>query len=407
MSKSIRILFAIILLLLLAATVVVLTQPELLKPSSVPDKPSSATSEQKETPSAASQEAAPPVMTVTVESPRQTVMAVRLPVDGDVAAWEEATLASEVNGQQLVEVLANIGDQVEKGQILARFSAQTSQSEVKRAQASLAEARAALVEAESNARRANRLRKTGSVSTQQILQYQVAARTARARVRSAQAALSAQQENLRFTVLRAPDAGLISARSASVGAVPSTGSELFRLIRQGRLEWRAEVMASDLDRVSIGDEAELQLPGRQGVKAQVRAIAPAIDVRTRTALVYFDLPADRALRSGMFLGGELLLGESPATTLPLQAVVPRDGFSYVYRLDQDDRARRLKVRTGRLDGNRIEIHAEPPLRLQDSDRIVVQGAGFLSEGDKVRVVQAMDTRSLSMSDQNPGHTLSH
>ena len=207
-----------------------------------------------------------------------------------------------MNGQQLVEVLANIGDQVEKGQILARFSAQTSQSEVKRAQASLAEARAALVEAESNARRANRLRKTGSVSTQQILQYQVAARTARARVRSAQAALSAQQENLRFTVLRAPDAGLISARSASVGAVPSTGSELFRLIRQGRLEWRAEVMASDLDRVSIGDEAELQLPGRQGVKAQVRAIAPAIDVRTRTALVYFDLPADRALRSGMFLG---------------------------------------------------------------------------------------------------------
>ncbi|MDO5057368.1 MAG: efflux RND transporter periplasmic adaptor subunit [Lautropia sp.] len=408
MRKSIRILFAVILLLLLAATVVVLTRPEFLKSSSKPAESSSEVSSQEETAAAPPpQESAPPVMTVTVETPQQMAMTMRLPLDGDVAAWEEAALASEVNGQQLVDVLVNVGDRVEKGQVLARFSAQTTQAEVSRAEASVAEARAALVEAQSNAGRAARLRKTGAVSTQQIIQYQVAARTARARLRSARAALRAQQENLRFTVLRAPDSGLIAARSASVGSVPSAGTELFRLIRQGRLEWRAEVMESDLGRISVGDEAELKLPGQQGIKAQVRTIAPSIDAKTRTALVYFDLPADPALRAGMFLGGELLLGKSQAMTLPAQAVVPRDGFNYVYRLDQDKRVHRVKVKTGRLEGNRIEILPEPPGRLQDSDRIVVQGAGFLSEGDKVRVVDAAGAQQPSTNDRHSANSLSH
>ncbi len=407
MSKSIRILFAVVLLLLVVATFVVLTRPELLKPLAESAEAAPQTQPQAATPEPGSQNSAQPVMSVAVQAPRQMTMAVRLPLDGNVAAWEEATLASEMNGQQIVELLANVGDRVEKGQILARFSAQTTQAEVTRSKASLAEARAALVEAESNARRANRLQKTGAVSTQQVIQYQVAARTAWARVRSARAALRAQQENLRFTVLRAPDAGLISARSASVGAVPSAGSELFRLIRQGRLEWRAEVMESDLGRISVGDEAELHVPGQQGIRARVRAIAPAIDVRTRTALVYFDLPAEAALRAGMFLGGNLLLGESTAMTVPAQAVVPRDGFNYVYRLDQDNRARRLKVSVGRYAGDRIEIRAEPPGSLQESDRIVVQGAGFLSEGDLVRVVDAVGARPSSADGKSTTLSSSH
>lgn len=407
MSKSIRILFAVILLLLLAATFVVLKRPELLKLSSASLESPSPARKQEGALSAASQEEEQTVMTVTVETPRQIAMVERLPLDGDVAAWEEASLAPEVNGRRIVELHANVGDRVKKGQILARFAAETSHSEVTRARASLAEARAALIEAESNARRARRLRRSGSISSQQIVQYQVAARTAKARLRSARAALRAQQENLRFTVLRAPDAGLISARNASVGAVPSAGSELFRLIRQGRLEWRAEVMASDLERISVGDEAELRLAGREGIKARVRAIAPAINTKTRTALVYFDLPAESGLRAGMFLGGELILGKSLVTTVPVQAVVPRDGFNYVYCLDQDKRVHRLKVRVGRHEGGRIEIHAESPGRLQESDRIVVQGAGFLSEGDRVRVVQAVGDRTSLMDERNPFHSFSY
>lgn len=407
MSKSIRILLAVILLLLVVATTVVLTQPELLKSSSAPPTDPSQAGEAEQKPADATQNEAQPVMTVTIESPRQMELAVRLPLDGDVAAWEEAILASEINGQQLVELLANVGDRVEKGQVLARFSAITTQSEVTRAKAALAESRAALVEAESNAQRATRLRKSGSISTQQIIQYQVAARTARARLRSARAALSAQQENLRFTALRAPDTGVISARTATVGAVPAVGSELFRMIRQGRLEWRAEVMASDLARISIGDEADIHLPGKQRIRAQVRAIGPSVDTRTRTALVYFDLPAEPSLHTGMFLGGELLLGKSQATTLPLQAVVSRDGFNYVYRLDKDDRVRRVKVKTGRHAGDRVEARAEPPNRLQDADRIVVQGAGFLSEGDRVRIVADSAAHPSSTGDGNPVHSLSH
>ena len=113
------------------------------------------------------------------------------------------------------------------------------------------------------------------------------------------------------------------------------------------------------------------------------------------------------MHTGMFLGGELLLGKSQATTLPLQAVVSRDGFNYVYRLDKDDRVRRVKVKIGRHAGDRVEARAEPPNRLQDADRIVVQGAGFLSEGDRVRIVADSTAHPSSTGDGNPVHSLSH
>lgn len=393
MSTSKRILFALALFCLLAATLVVLLKPELLKPAVAPAEAPVSASDDKAAAQAQRDQATQhagstkPVMTVTVETPRNTWIPIRLPVDGDIAPWEEATVASEVNGQRIVEVLVNVGDSVEKGQPLARFSEQNAQAEVTRAQASLAEARAALSEANSNVQRATRLRKTGVVSRQKLIEYRVAAQTARARVRSARAALKAQQENHGFTTLRAPDDGLISARSATVGSVPASGSQLFKLIRQGRLEWRAEVMASDLERISVGDQAEIHTGTNRPTRAWVRALSPSVDTRTRTALVYVDLPPGTPARAGMFLGGHLLLGQKSAMTVSLQSVVPRDGFNYIYRLGKEGRVQRMKVVTGVIDGDRVEIRATPPAQLRDTDQVVVQGAGFLSDGDPVAVAE--------------------
>ncbi len=184
---------------------------------------------------------------------------------------------------------------------------------------------------------------------------------------------------------------MISARSATVGAVVGVGTELFRLIRQGRLEWRAEVTAADIGRIKPGTRAVVKAANGAEVSGKVRMVAPTVDPQTRTALVYVDLPpamrADAPLKAGMFAGGQFELGESSALTVPQQAIAVRDGFNYVFRLNPDNRVSQLKIDTGRRLGERIEVVKG----LAPDARIVVSGAGFLNDGDLVKNVPAQAT----------------
>jgi RND family efflux transporter MFP subunit len=196
------------------------------------------------------------------------------------------------------------------------------------------------------------------------------------------AAARAQQLRLAQTQVLAPDAGVISARSATVGAVLPAGTELFRLIRQGRLEWRAEVAADQLAQIQPGQTVRLTPAGGQPVSGKVRMVAPTVDAGTRTGLVYVDLGATGAAKAGMFARGEFEVGASPALTLPQGAVLLRDGFSYVFQVDADNRVRQAKVSVGRRVADRVEITGG----LDPRSRVVAAGAGFLGDGDTVRVV---------------------
>ncbi|GAA4335436.1 efflux RND transporter periplasmic adaptor subunit [Variovorax defluvii] len=327
-----------------------------------------------------------PALTVTVARPESTELTVTLAANGNVAAWQEASIGSESNGLRLAEVRVNVGDVVKKGQVLATFSAETVQADVAQARASLAEARATAADAAANAARARTLQQTGALSQQQINQYQTAEQTAKARVQAAEAVLAAQQVRGRNTQVLAPDDGIISSRTATVGSVVGAGTELFRLIRQGRLEWRAEVTSAELGRVAVGTPAMVTSASGAQVKGRVRSIAPTVDPQTRAALVYVDLPAlqqNTAIKAGMFARGEFQLGRTAALTVPQAAVVPRDGFNYLLLLQPDSRVAQLKVETGRRVGDRLEITSQLP----EDARIVVQGAGFLNDGDLVRVVE--------------------
>jgi RND family efflux transporter MFP subunit len=193
--------------------------------------------------------------------------------------------------------------------------------------------------------------------------------------------LQVQQLRLRQTQVRAPDSGLISARSATVGAVVGAGVELFRMVRKGRLEWRAEVTATELARLRTGIAVQMTAASGASVQGQLRKIAPTVDPQTRNALVYVDLPAHPDLRAGMFARGEFLLGQSDALTVPQEALVVREGFTYLFILGADQRVQRLKVEPGRRSGEQVEIVAG----LKTDASVVVRGAGFLNDGDVVRV----------------------
>lgn len=331
---------------------------------------------------------ATPALTVSTARPSTAELPLRMGANGNVAAWQEAVIGSESNGLRLLEVRVNVGDVVRKGDVLAVFSADTVNADVAQARAALQEAQANAEEAAANARRGEALRSSGAMSEQQVAQYLTAANTATARVAAARATLTQQQLRLKYTNVVAPDSGVISARNATVGAVVGAGTELFRLIRQGRLEWRAEVTAADIGRIKPGTRAIVKAANGSEVTGKVRMIAPTVDAQTRTALVYVDLPpamsGNAPLKAGMFAGGEFEMGASNALTVPQQAIAVRDGFNYVFRLNADSRVSQQKITTGRRLGERIEVLGG----LAPDAQIVVSGAGFLNDGDLVRNVQA-------------------
>lgn len=326
-------------------------------------------------------QAARPALTVAVTQPRRETLARRLPANGNLAAWQEASIGSDSNGLRLEEVRVNVGDVVRKGQLLARFADDSVRADLAQARAGQQEARAALAEAEANARRAKALQASGAMSEQQIQQLATAAQTAQARVAAAQAAVDVQRLRLKHTQVLAPDAGVISARSATVGAVAGAGTELFRMLRRGRLEWRAELPAAELARLAPGTQALVNTAGGAQVQGRVRVLAPTVDLQTRNALVYVDLPAHPELRAGQFVRGEFVLGTEQALTVPLSAVVVRDGFSHVFELGADGRVHLRRVQTGQRSGERLEVSDG----LAPEARIVERGGAFLSDGDLVRV----------------------
>jgi HlyD family secretion protein len=336
-----------------------------------------------------------PALTVAVVQPQPAALPLRIPAHGNVAAWQEASVGAEVNGLRLAEVRANVGDLVKKGDLLAVFASETLAADLAQLRAAVAEAEATLAEASANAGRARELQATGALSAQQIAQYLTGERTAQARLEAQRAALKAQEVRLAQTRVVAPDAGVISARSATVGAVTPAGQELFRLIRQGRLEWRAEVPAAELARLRPGQPVLVGAngngsgngSGNSGVPGKLRMVAPTVDAATRNGIVYVDLPNPGALRAGMFARGEFELGMASGLTLPQSAVVLRDGFHYAMRVGADAKVSAVKLEVGRRAGDRIEVLKG----LDASAKVVASGGGFLGDGDLVRVVEAPAT----------------
>ena len=329
-----------------------------------------------------------PALTVTAEMPQLGKLPIKLSANGNIAAWQEAIIGSESSGLKLTQVMVNVGDVVKAGQVLATFSTDSTQADVAQARANLIDAQASALDAAANAERARMLQTSGALSAQQINQYLTLEKTARAKVEAAQAVLGAQQLKGRQTRVLAPDSGVISARNATLGAVVGSGTELFRMIRKGRLEWRAEVTSAELGRIREGMRVTLRPASGGELPGTVRMIAPSVDPLTRSALVYVDLPVpaakDSPAKAGMFARGDFEIGSSNALTVPQRALVVRDGFNYLFTLSADNRVSQLKVQTGRLAGDRVEVLSSLP----PDARVVVDGAGFLAEGDLVRIGEA-------------------
>lgn len=322
-------------------------------------------------------------MTVSVETPKSARLGVVVQANGNIAAWQEASIGAELSGLRLASVNVNVGDQVRKGQVLATLAGETTKAEQLQSQAALMQAKASMDSASADADRVRSIQDSGALSKSQIAQYLTQEKVAQSQYAAAKAAYEAAQVRLGNTQVKAPDAGVISARPATVGAVVGAGQELFRLIRQGRVEWRAEVTPDEVGRIETGQAVTIVGAGNTEAKGKVRAIAPSADVQTRNITVYVDLPAASGLKAGTFARGEFQVAQTDALTVDGQSIVLRDGNSYVFVIDASGKAEQRKVQTGRHSGERVEVLDG----LKLDERIAVKGAGFLNEGDQVKVVE--------------------
>lgn len=322
-----------------------------------------------------------PSLTVSVAMPTQQDLPRRITASGSVGAWEQVSLGVELSGQRVAEVLVEVGDVVTAGQPLLRLDARSLAMELRQAEAALAQADASLAVASANARRGERLKRDQLIADSEADQLISGELGAKAQRQTAMAQLENARLRLGFTTLTAPHPGVVSQRMVQPGQVVAAGTELFSLIRDGRLEWRAELPESELILLTPGAKARLVGPDGAAVEGTVRVVSPALNVQSRTGTVYVDLPAPGALRAGMYAQGDLVLGAQPARTVPDQAIVERDGYRYVFVLGEGDVVAQRRVTLGTRQDQLVQILDG----LQADERVVVEGAGFLSDGDRVRV----------------------
>ncbi len=215
--------------------------------------------------------------------------------------------------------------------------------------------------------------------------------SAGAGVRSQQAAIDRLQTQLSQTTVRAPVAGVVAERQATVGDVSAPGTPIVTLIQNNQLELAAEVPQTQLDRVAIGAPVTVTSNADSRIQLQgtVQSIDPVVDAATRVATVNVSLPASDLLRPGIFLRGDITTSSRQGLTIPATALQPQpDGTTQVFVLGEGDV---VEARTVEL-GNRIaasddaEAQVEVLQGLQSGEQVATSGVGFLQDGDVVTVV---------------------
>lgn len=345
------------------------------------------------------QPVSPSAQRVETQHAQARTMARRVTASGRWVAREEVTVMAPLDSVRVREVLADVGMRVQQGQVLARLernalSAQLEQSQqgIQRSRAERVHAQSHMKETASALERARRLQPDGAISTQELEAATAAYASAQAEYEQAQAAVKqmrAQTEAARIQLahaeVRAPVAGLIVQRQVQTGALVNAQTPLFTLVRDGELEFSAQVPASVLSDISVGMPAQLTLSSRH-LPGQVRQVAAAVDSDTGYGDVRITATdgALSRLRAGTTGSVQLSLDEHQALALDARALrYGNDGRStYVFVVGADQRVKRVDVSTGGRDGEWVEIsHGVTP-----QDTVVLAGAALLSEGERVEGV---------------------
>ncbi len=264
-------------------------------------------------------------------------------------------------------------------------------SDYQSAQASLSEAQQRLAQARNtNNPEIDQLAAAAREAEQQVKQLRAGSRQevisqAEAQLAQAKAQVQATSAQLGNTRVLAPATGQVAERNGRVGDVSSSSTKLFEIIQNGRLELLLKVPETQLKQIRPGQSVKItsDTNSKLSIEGKVREIEPLVNEESRQATLRVDLPAEDSLRPGMFLRATITTSAAQGLTVPSKTVLPQpDGSSIVYRVQGDGTVKAQPVKLGEImSGDRVEIKSG----LAAGDRVVVKGAPFLKDGDKVEV----------------------
>ena len=328
----------------------------------------------------------PGVMAVSKVRPHQAVWKKVVRVNGETVPWQRATIASQIAGQSIILLTVQVGDSVRKGQVVAKLSNVSLQAQRRSLDAQLHQAEVNTALAKLNLERASKLKERQSISDQAIEQISAQYEIALSQKLEIAARRDLIAHDINLSTIVAPDDGIVSEQLASLGQVVGVGTELFKIIRRGQLEWKGNVSPSLLPEITLGQSVTFDLPDDSKIEGSVCRIDPSANVSTRLITISVTLPQQALVKNGMVLQGNLLLGDEKVVSIPSKSVVLRDGKSYLARINQVNsrfNIQLLAVSTGQRNGSDISILS----KLNPDDSFVLDGAGLLNEGDAVTVIE--------------------
>lgn len=320
---------------------------------------------------------------------RQTVSAttatsVALPrtvvASGTVSAWEEVPVAAETGGLTATILYVDEGSYVRQGQPLVQMNDVLLRAQVRQQQAAVQTAEANVARDDAALARAQELKTRGFLSQASLDTALANQRASAANLASAHAALAETQTRLSQATIRAPVSGLIISRSVTKGQIISAEAELFRMVRDGRLELDAQVPETELPLIQAGQSAAITSSQAGSTTGTVRIVTPEVNAQTRLGLARISLAPGSALKPGMFARAAIEAGTRPATVVPTDAVLYRSNKSGVFVLNADSSVRFVPVTVLSRRDDQTSVEG-----LNAGVRVVVAGAGFLNDGDKVTV----------------------
>jgi RND family efflux transporter MFP subunit len=300
---------------------------------------------------------------------------------GTIGARYDMPIGAEGEGGRITAVYVEAGDQVKRGQILAKLDDSVIKPQLVRLAASLEEAKADSALADAEYKRAKGVESSGALSAEETERRRAAAETAGARVKVAAAQLAETQAHLSRTYIRAPTDGMVLTRKAEVGQMAMAGSDaLFRLAAGGEIEMRGQVAEQDLAALSVGQLADIHLTGISDTfKGKVRLLGAVIDPQSRLGDIRVSLPPATVLRPGAFARGEVTVGNAKRAVLPQSAVLSDAKGTYVFVVDANNKVERRAIRVSTtVDAGFVVSDG-----LKGDERVISTAGGFLREGEKV------------------------
>ena len=286
-------------------------------------------------------------------------VALTLSAEAVVEAVHQSTVAAQIAGR-IVDLPFDVGDRVQKGQVIARIDERAASQALAASEAQLHAAEAALVNARATYERSQQLFAQKFISQAALDKAQSDYRAAESQVKAMLAGAGQAATERSFATIVAPYSGVVAARLVQLGEMATPGKAIMTGFDPSSLRVVATVASVDVPAIQAGGRARVEIPAaNRWIDATAITVVPAADPRTHSTQVRLELPADvKGVFPGVFARAHFVVGRAPRLMVPREAVVHRSELTAVYVVPDSGTPQLRQVRLGAVSDERgVEVLA--------------------------------------------------